>query len=143
MKTRALGKVLVLAFVMGLVAGLPGCRRAPAKETVLYESERRALAELAAKPKEEVFIRDGYPWEGRNRPLLGVAERITAADQDWRAQDRYLSERIHGPGCPAPLPERCPHCHCSWECGCYSSLSRYDTIRASYYHSCGQHGCGH
>ena len=89
---------MMLALSGILLAG-PGCRQAPKNPPKYYaaevvEMEKQARREQQAK--NEKFLDDRYPWEGKVKPLQSLPCRIGEKEKSLNSQIDYLHTFIHG-----------------------------------------------
>jgi len=103
MKKSALFLVLVLAAMP-----LTGCRRDPAEPKKYYDRE---LAEMQSRAsvKEETYLSDRYPWQGRTRGTGDqLPVRVLSAQAEIDTEIKRLNRVVHGE------PKPCCRDRCCW-----------------------------
>ncbi len=99
-KTRIALLFALIATSVGIFFNL-GCRRAPAKKTLLYKSEIEALkrAELEKKSKGNLYSKRAssvYPWQEKKPRPNSIPESISCSQRDIESKINYIHEYMHG-----------------------------------------------
>lgn len=102
MKRPLMFLVLILAALLS-----HGCRQAPATPKQFYDRELAEMRRQAPK-REEVYLSDRYPWQGKTIGTERLPIRVLASQAEIDAEIKRLNRVVHG--------EPKPYCRdrCCW-----------------------------
>ncbi|MDN5278571.1 MAG: hypothetical protein PWR01_2536 [Clostridiales bacterium] len=97
--TISQNRALVCCLGIVLFLSFSGCRQNPDSSPTYYEAEKKAMqkaALLRASDKENKFIKDGYPWEGKLKKVQSLPCSISSVEKPIEHELDYLHTFIHG-----------------------------------------------